>query len=607
MLDFMRQRATGWAVKVIFGLIIAVFVLWGVGARQTKEQNQFAVVGKQHISIQDYQDAVRQVTENYRSILGQRFDYAMLEKQIRKSAQDLVIDRAVLQQKADELGITASEKEIVEEIQKTEAFKEDGQFSKNRYVAVLKGSNLSPAQYERSVERTIVMRKTLASIKSLASMTPQDVQDFHRVKTRMIKVASQAFPASQYLGQVSSTTDEEKKFYTDNKDQFKKPETATVSIVRIGFDEFAKAVTPSDADIKDYYEENRRDYYIPRSYTLRHVFVRADKDKDGARKRIEDARKRLDTSSFEVVASKVNEDGTKAKGGLIGSVTAEMLSPKVAAAVGGMKKGDRSDIVESEYGFHLFKVDDVKDESVKSIDDVRSDLVAKVKLRKGALYAQKKAEELRKDLEARKAPGTYKVETVTVARDKAEAGTSGLPAAAGKIVFDMKEGATFAPVVQADSVVVGRVDKLDKGHYAFDEVQSRVRDGVLRQKAMELAKLRAEESIKTGAVKGAATEWFAPVSGPPASLQALEGLDKDINGLSPSHKVLGKPYKGKDGWYAVVFVDEQLKAWDAASKEAKEFAEEFLRSKRDAYYQEWMKAQRSSGIVKINESVAKGL
>ncbi len=138
MLKFMRKHATGYLVKGMFGLIIIVFIFWGVGSFRAGER-VVAEVGPYKVYFTEYQETYNKLLNMYRMIYKDKFDENVVkELKLKEKAMDEIIDRYVLIKKAKELGITTSEEEFINYIANMEMFRRDGKFNEKVYVEVLK-------------------------------------------------------------------------------------------------------------------------------------------------------------------------------------------------------------------------------------------------------------------------------------------------------------------------------------------------------------------------------------------------------------------------------------------------------------------------------------
>lgn len=160
MLKFMRKHATGYMVKAMFGLIIVVFIFWGVGSFRDSER-VVAEIGRYKVFATEYQEAYKKTLELYRMIYKEKLDENLLkELKLKEKVMDEIVNRYVLLIIADELGLTVSQKEFLEHINGIDAFKREGKFDEKLYVAVLQRNNIDPKKFEVAERNSLLIQKT---------------------------------------------------------------------------------------------------------------------------------------------------------------------------------------------------------------------------------------------------------------------------------------------------------------------------------------------------------------------------------------------------------------------------------------------------------------
>jgi peptidyl-prolyl cis-trans isomerase D len=608
MLNFLRKRATSWFIKAAFFLIIVVFIFWGVGTVREKEQTIIGEVNGTKISIVEFQNATNIVAENYRAILGDKFDYKMFSEQIKKTAWDMLVEQAILTQVAQDLKIKVSPQEIVEEIQKNEAFKDKGVFSREKYVEVLRYNKLMPSQFEAQLEKNLLLKKVRTFLKNAVTTTDLEIRDWYLLKNRKIKAGYVTINYKEFVKDVTVTEDDIKKYYEDNKEKFKKPEKATISYYLLPISDFTANIKPEEKDLKDYYNDHKEEFFEAKKYTLRHIFVAFGNDRSISRNKIEEAKKGLSKEDFTKIAAKYNEDGTKNRGGLLGEISLNMVTPKLASTISAMKKGDISGIVESEYGYHIIKVEDIKDEKFREFDEVKEIVKNKVIQNKAKILALKTATEIKDAIEKGQVQNIkYKSEKTDLQKDKPIISDMNLPELVNNI-FTLGEGKTFGPFNTSKGIIVGKVEKIDKGYFEISEVKEKVKEDVIKNKALKIAEEKATKMINEGNIpKGKETDWFSPVAVLPTPLNTLKDLDKDIPSLDTETKFLKKPYRSDDSIYIVYLVDIQEPSLDKNSEDYNKFAKDFIENKQNLYFEEWLKSLKKNAKIKLNEERFKNI
>ncbi len=607
MLNFLRKRASSWFIKAAFFLIIIVFIFWGVGTVREKEQTIIGEVNGKKISIGEFQNATNNIAENYKAILGDKFDYKILSEQIKKTAWDLLVEQAILLGVAEELKIKVSPQELIDEIQKIDAFKENGVFSREKYIQVLRYNKIMPSQFEAQREKSLLLSKVRTFLKNAVTITDSEIDSWYILKNRKIKANYITINYKDFYKDVSVTEEDIKKYYDTNKEQFKKPEKATITYYLISQSDFVSNIKPDEKDLKNYYEEHKDEFFEPKKYILKHIFVAFGKDRASSRNKIDEAKKSLSKEDFSKVASKYNEDGTKNKGGLLGEITLNMVTPKLASSISAMKKGDVSEIIESEYGYHIIKVDDIKEEKIKDFNEVKEVVKEKVIQNKAKILALKTASEIKDSLEKGALHSKYKAEKAEIQKDKPLINNINLPELVNSI-FTLGEGKTFGPINTSGGVLVGKVDKIEKGYYTEAEVKEKIKETIMKNKALDLAEERAKRLIAEGNLpKGTETDWFSPAGVLPAPLNTLKDLDKAIVSLDKENNILKKPFRSEDSVYIIYLSQIQDPVLEKNSEEYKRFASDFIENKQNLFFEEWLKSLKKNAKIKFNEELFKSL
>lgn len=607
MLNFLRKRASSWFIKAAFFLIIIVFIFWGVGTVREREQTIIGEVNGKKISIGEFQNATNIIAENYKAILGDKFDYKMMSEQIKKTAWDMLVEQAILMQVAEELKLKVSPQEVIDEIQKIDAFKENGVFKREKYVEVLRYNKIMPSQFETQTERNLLLKKVRTFLKNAVTTTETEINDWYILKNRKIKAGYITLNYKDFAKDVSVTEEDIKKYYDTNKEQFKKPEKATITYYMIALSDFIPNIKPDEKDLKDYYDEHKDEFFEPKKYVLRHIFVAFGKDRNASRNKIEDAKKSLAKDDFAKVTSRFNEDGTKNKGGLLGEISLNMVTPKLASIISAMKKGDVSGIVESEYGYHIIRVDDIKEEKIKDFNEVKEIVKEKVIQNKAKILALKSASEIKDALEKGQVQNKYKPEKAEIQKDKPVINDMNLPELVNNI-FTLGERKSFGPINTSKGVIVGKVDKIEKGYFTIAEVKEKIKENVIKNKALNIAEEKAKKMIAEGNLpKGKETDWFSPAGVLPAPLNTLKDIDKAIPSLNKENRVLKKPFRSEDSVYIIYLSDIQDPVLDKNSEDYKKFAADFIENKQNLFFEEWLKNLKKNAKIKLNEERFKSL
>lgn len=387
MLEKIREGSQGkWAI-LILGLVILSFVFAGVGGYVTSSSG-LAVAEVNGDDI--LQTTLDRAYDNERGRLESQFGEAFSAlaadasylAQFRQGILDRLIGDKLIEQAAEELGLRVSEAQINEQILGMTEFQLGGQFNNDRYVAVLRSNGFQAAtfkEYMRSeMTRQQVARALLGSEFALASEA-QEIFSLQQ-QTRDIKYIT--VPSAPFVSAVSNSDDEINDYYQKNLVQFDTEEKVSISYVEFKLDDLLPSIEVSEEEIQEAYTQLAADYRTEEQRQASHILVEFGEDKDAALVRAQQALAKIESGdAFEDVAKSDSDDTFSAEnGGDLGLFGSQDMDPAFSEAVFSLaEEGDLSQVVESEFGFHVIKLTKIQPEQVTPFDEVKSDLEERVK------------------------------------------------------------------------------------------------------------------------------------------------------------------------------------------------------------------------------------
>ncbi len=222
MLRFMRKYATGYLIKALFGVIIVVFIFWGVGSFRDPE-HVVAEVGPYKVSATEYRDSYNRLTNFYRMLFREKFDENVVkELKLREKAMDDIVNQYLLLIQAKEFGLSVGDKEFGERLARMAEFQTNGQFDQKRYVEILKRNGMDPKQFEESERRSMLTQKVAAVLGDTAA-SPSDSEAYAKYVTMRgrVNVGYQEFSPSDYRGKVNVTEKEVADLYEKDKGAYR--------------------------------------------------------------------------------------------------------------------------------------------------------------------------------------------------------------------------------------------------------------------------------------------------------------------------------------------------------------------------------------------------
>ncbi len=408
---FKKIVLSGLLLLICAAMVIA-FVP-GIGSNDAiSKPGVVAKVSGEDITAEQVRDEAKQMAQQQAQQYGQNASMLMpfLIQQATPRAADQLIDRQALLSEAQRMGLKASPQEVKDELQHgrySMYFFPGGNFvGETEYEGMLQRANLTPATFEASVGREIMIGKLQALITGGASVSDAAIRkEFDKQNTK-VKFDYAVLKQDDIQKGLHPTEQELKAFYDSHQKSYANsiPEKRKVKYATIDPGKVQVEVTRED--LQAYYDQHRDQYRVPEQVKVSHIWVKMplpgtdgkidDKAVSEAQKRADDLLKQLQGGAkFEDVAKKSSEDpGSSNVGGSLGWISKSQMGPEFEKAVSALDKGKISGVVKTLDGFHIIRLDDKQDAHMKTLDEVKAQIEPVVKQQKAQQAAQKVAEDL---------------------------------------------------------------------------------------------------------------------------------------------------------------------------------------------------------------------
>jgi peptidyl-prolyl cis-trans isomerase D len=628
MLDRMRRHMS-W-LKWSLGLVCLAFIIFyipdflrGSGA-DAASGDTIARVDGQEISTGEFRRTYQAQLQAYRSAYGANMSEQLL-KQLgveQQILQQMVDERAALAE-AERLNITASDEEVRQAILTMPAFQENGSFiGDQRYQQLLRMQRppMTASEFEESVRRQLTVQKLRASLTDWMSVPDKELEQEYRRRNDKVKLAVVSFTADSFRNQVQVSDGDVAAYFDAHKDEFKIPEKRKIRYALIDIDAMRAKVNVPTADVERAYNNNIEQYSTPEQVRASHILLKTSgKDDAAVKAKAEDILKQAKSGAdFAELAKKYSEDEGSAKnGGDLDYFGRGRMVPEFDQAVFAMQPGQISDLVKTQYGYHIIKLIDKKNATTRPLQDVRQQIVDQLAYEKAQAQAADLAENLSKQISkpadldrVAKANGLAVQESGFFARDEPILGLGPAPEAAAK-AFDMKQGEVAGPLRSSRGFVFETlVAKQDPYVPKLDEVKERVRDEVVKNKAREVATTKAGE-IAAKLKAAPDFEKAAKAAGLEAKTTDLIARDAPIPDLGVSPAVEDKAFSqpvgsvsdaiATDTGTAVIKVLERKEVTPDEWKSAKDtFREQLLTDRRNRFFASYMVKAKQKMKIEVN-------
>jgi len=391
MLQNIRDRLSGPIVWFIVGIIVIPFAFFGIDTfRGGGGDPTIAKVGDQKIKESQFRAGYEQRLRQLRGLMGEGFREDLIDQdRFRQTVLNDMVQESLLRQHVRNAGYRASNAMVFEALEAIPAFQENGKFSAETYRSRLAAQGYTPERFEQQLRDAIVVDQMREGILGSAFAAPADAAQTYRLDQQQRWLAYATFEVARYLPQVQVSDAQVQERYEQQKAQFLSPERLRVAYVELALDTLPPAPAPEAEVLKVLYEADKATRFSTvEERRARHILINFGADKAEAKKRIEAlAGKIAQGADFASLASSQSDDpGSKAQGGDLGWVRRGQMLEKFEQALYALATGEVSAPVETEFGWHLIKLEEVKQARTRPFED------AEVQAELLAAYRQRDAE-----------------------------------------------------------------------------------------------------------------------------------------------------------------------------------------------------------------------
>lgn len=386
MLDKLREGAQGTVAKVILGLIILSFALAGVGSYLNgPARTAPATVNGTEISQQALENAYRNERARMESQMGEAFSQLAANpdymKQFRRSVLDRLIDQALVDSKAHELGLRISDEQIKQAIVAMPEFAKEGKFDNDLYLQLIRRANMTPEMFRDSLRQDMVRQQLVGALLGTEFALKSEAEQLDKLynQTRDLRLVRLA--ADNYLGEVKVTDEEVAQFYKSNSNRFMSDEKVKVDYLLLDAASLSKDIKVTEQEAKDYYDQHQDLFQRAERRRVAHILIPLGKDEQAAEQKAAGLLTELKGGADFAALAKANSSDTFSakQGGELDWFEKGVMDPafeQAAFALG--KEGDLSAVVKSPFGFHIIKLLGVQAAQTKPFDDVMSDTITRL-------------------------------------------------------------------------------------------------------------------------------------------------------------------------------------------------------------------------------------
>jgi peptidyl-prolyl cis-trans isomerase D len=383
LLSLMRKNAKSWLIKLLMVIIAVVFVFYFGYSFTSHDTAKVATVNGEIISSQEYQKAYREIVSNLQAQYKDAWNDSLIKTfDLEKNTLDSLIQQKIISQEAKRIGLEITEKEIQDSISKYPAFQSGGVFDNTRYNAMLNNNQMTAEVFEESVTQNLLRQKLIQFLTSFLIISDDEIKDQYTYANEKAKVSFVKFSPVNYFSSVSVDKVLMNKFFEEHKENYRIQPKIKIAYVSAGPEDFKGQVKLDEEEIKVYYEDNMDKFKDEKEVKAGHILFRLAADatqetekaiREKAAKVLEKARAGED---FEKLAKEYSEDeSTKDNGGEVGYFKKGQMVAAFENAAFSLKKGEISDLVRTSFGYHIIKVEDIKEAKTRDFQESRDQIV----------------------------------------------------------------------------------------------------------------------------------------------------------------------------------------------------------------------------------------
>ncbi|MCP4340625.1 MAG: hypothetical protein GY799_17490 [Desulfobulbaceae bacterium] len=382
MLQILRQKAQSTFIQIIVVVIALVFIFWGVGANLNGDRQAALVVNGEEISFQEFQQSYDRAYQRLSDQFGGNVPKGLAETfGVKQQVINQLIQTALLRQGAQEMGLQVSGQEIRQIIEEMVQFQENGVFNIERYKAVLATNRMAPTKFEDSMRFDRLSEVAAREIGNFASVaTDFEIQEVYSQQNEKIAVKYVQISPSQFVDKVTVDDDALKAWFETVKEGYKSEPQLKLKYLAFTFESVGSKIAIDASKIEEYYQNNLKNYRVPEQRHARHILFKAS-EADSAEQHQQQANKAEEIlglaksgENFTELAREYSEGPSKDSGGDLGTFSAGQMVPAFDEAVFSMEAGDISEVVKTQFGYHIILVEEIQPATTRPLEDVTAEI-----------------------------------------------------------------------------------------------------------------------------------------------------------------------------------------------------------------------------------------
>lgn len=518
MLQAIRDGSKGVAAKIIVGLIILTFALFGIESIVALGggEDAPAEVNGEEITEYQVQQMVQMQKRRLQAQFGENFDPSMIkDEMLRESALESLINEALFKQAAANAGVYFSDAAIDRIILQSPEFQVNGQFNRDSYDLALRSAGFTRSTYRELLRTSLSTQQAQNAWQGSSFATPYEAKLAAKLESQERDFSYVEFLLADAKKEVSVSDEEIADFYEQNKAQYMTQDKVSINYVELKRDDLAKNISISEDEVAERYSEMEAQAASKKEYRAAHILLLSSDE--AAQKTMAEIQGKLSSGeAFEDLAKEYSEDDTsKYAGGDLGFANDEIYEDTFAQALSGLQKDQVSEVVETRDGLHLIKLLDVRQPELAAFealkdsieDDLRQEAVQVEYLEALETLKDEAFSSNNIDVPAKALNLTIKTEGPfsEVGGQGVAANRQVIMSAFSDVVLNDGSNSEVIELSDGHAVVIHLNEFIESTVKPLADVKTQINSQLVNRKASELVEQQAEEAI----AKAVAGEYTA--------------------------------------------------------------------------------------------------
>lgn len=497
MLSAVKNKTKGIVTYTIVGFIALTFVVTALyGIDFSGSGKAVAIVDGEEISKQEFMSEFTLQQRRFQEQLAENYD-AKFDVVLKQSVIEEMVNRYLLNQFAEKMGYSTTSQELQAQIQSNKLFEEEGAFSFSRYEQLLRLNGYSVDEYEASKAKELKREQTKNNLLRSAFVTPNTLNRIQNLNSQQRQFDYIKISANDYLDKVKVDTKSVRAHYDEQKESFVEPQKIKIDYVELSLLDISKGIEVDEDQLFNFYEEEKQRFTTEEQRRAQHILI---EDKAQAQSVLDQLNQ---GGSFAELARLHSMDpGSKDNAGDLGFFTRGVMVPEFEEKVFSMKPGELSNLVKSDFGYHIIKLNEIQSGDVKSFESVRTELTelyqtSEARKLLNNLYIQMENLAYEASLEELASQMDLKLKSSDwLTQNTQNMDAKIMQAAFSDVVLNKSENSQVIELSEQNYVVLRVREKLPQRQKSFDEVKGEITTHMRALLAKTYVDTIAQEIVK---------------------------------------------------------------------------------------------------------------